>query len=87
MKEQGLVLDKLYSVMLHDYYDSYHSSIDCFKVLGSAHFNGVLIADLRKKLIFNLEDNKGSVIIPLENIKWMVPVIEEKKERAWLDDL
>lgn len=36
MKEQGLVLDKLYSVMLHDYYDSYHSSIDCFKVLGSA---------------------------------------------------
>ena len=56
-----------------------------------SHFKGFLIANVRSKLVFNLQNGEGSVIIPFENIKWMVPIKEkekkEEKERAWLDDL
>ena len=86
MKNSEMILDKLYSVQLHDYYDSRCS--DPIRVLGSSHFNGFLIANLRSKLVFNLQNGEGSVIIPFENIRWMVPLKEtEKKERTWLDDL
>ena len=83
--ESPLIANKLYSVMLYDgWRDKY---CDPFLVLGSAHFNGILIAHSLNKLVFNLENNKGSVIIPFENINWMVPIDEKKEERSWLDDL
>lgn len=71
-----MILDKLYSVQLYDYYDS-----RCYgpiRVLGSSHFNGLLIINLRGKLVFNLQNGEGSVIIPFENIRWMVPIKEEE---------
>ena len=75
-----LILDTLYSVQLYDYYDS--RCYDPIRVLGSSHFNGFLIANLRSKLVFNLQNGEGSVIIPFENIRWMVPIKEkEKKEK------
>ena len=83
--ESHLITNKLYSVMLYDGWE--HKCCDPFLVLGSTHFNGVLIAHSLDKLVFNLENNKGSVIIPFENINWMVPLPEEKVERDWLDDL
>ena len=84
--QNELICNKMYSVMLYDGWK--HKYCDPFLVLGSAHFNGVLIAHSLDKLVFNLEDSKGSVIIPFENINWMVPLPEEKKfERNWLDDL
>ena len=88
MKDNEMILDKLYSVQLYDYYDS--RCYDVFRVLDSSHFNGFLIANFRGQLIFNLQNGEGTVIIPIENIKWMVPIYEsekEKKEVAWLDDL
>lgn len=89
MQNGEMILDKLYSVQLYDYYETCY--LDVFRVLGSLHFNGFLIANVRSKLVFNLQNGEGSVIIPFENIKWMVPVKEkekkEKKEKAWLDDL
>lgn len=88
IENQSLITDKLYSVKLYDYYFHNNKSIDCFKVLGCTHFNGTLIAHSHGKLVFNLEDNKGSAIIPFENIKWMVPLYKKKEEgRTWLDDL
>ena len=84
-----MILDKLYSVQLYDYYET--CCLDVFRVLGSSHFNGFLIANVGSKLVFNLQNGEGSVIIPFENIKWMVPIKEkekkEEKERTWLDDL
>ena len=74
-----MILDKLYSVQLYDYYET--RCLDVFRVLGSSHFNGFLIANVGSKLIFNLQNGEGSVIIPFENIKWMVPIKgKEKKE-------
>ena len=80
-KNNEMILDKLYSVQLYDYYDS--RCYDQIRVLGSSHFNGFLIANLRSKLVFNLQNGEGSVIIPFENIRWMVPIKEkeEKEER------
>ena len=81
-----LILNKLYSVQLYDYYNTHYC--DPIRVLGSSHFNGFLIVNLRSKLVFNLQNGEGSVIIPFENIKWMVPLPAEKKaEGSWLDDL
>lgn len=78
MKNSEMILDKLYSVQLYDYYSS--RCCDAFMVLGSSHFNGFLIANIRSRLVFNLQNGEGSVIIPFENIRWMVP-IKEKEER------
>ena len=75
-----LILDTLYSVQLYDYYDS--RCYDPIRVLGSSHFNGFLIANLRSKLVFNLQNEEGSVIIPFENIKWMVPIREKEKKEV-----
>ena len=80
MKNSEMILDKLYSVQLYDYYDSH--CYDPIRVLGSSHFNGFLIANLRSKLVFNLQNGEGSVIIPFENIKWMVPIKEKEKKEV-----
>ena len=76
-----LICDKMYSVMLHDGWR--HRYCDPFLVLGSAHFNGTLIIHTQGKLVFNLQNGEGSVIIPFENIKWMVPIKEKKKEEEY----
>ena len=78
-----LILDTLYSVQLYDYYDS--RCYDPIRVLGSSHFNGFLIANVRSRLVFNLQNGEGSVIIPFENIRWMVPIKEKenKEEYNW----
>ena len=78
MKNSEMILDKLYSVQLYDYYET--RCLDVFRVLGSSLFNGFLIANVRSKLVFNLQNGEGSVIIPFENIKWMVPIKEKEKE-------
>ena len=59
---------------------------------GKYYFIGRLVIHLNDKLIFHLKDNKGSVILPFENIKWMVPTtkvgvkVENKKEDySWED--
>ena len=88
MGNSEMVLNKLYSVQLYDYYDT--RCYDPIRVLGSSHFDGFLIANFKSKLVFNLQNEEGSVIIPFENIRWMVPLKKtetEKKERTWLDDL
>ena len=87
MQKGEMILDKLYSVQLYDYYDT--RCYDPIRVLGSSHFNGFLIANLRSKLVFNLQNEEGSVIIPFENIKWMVPFYKpEKKEQLnWRDHI
>ena len=78
MKNSEMILDKLYSVQLYDYYET--RCYDAFRVLGSSHFNGFLIANIRSRLVFNLQNGEGSVIIPFENIRWMVPIKEEESE-------
>ena len=73
--------NKTYSVMLHQGWSNKYC--DTISVLGSAHFNGILITIQYGNLVFELENNKGLVIIPFENIKWMVPIKEkEKKEEC-----
>ena len=87
-KEHGLVEDIWYSVMLKDDYDFryYHFPV---KVEGKFYFVGKLIVHVGNQLVFTLEDNKGSVILPFNFIHWMVPLYKkkEKKEGDWLDDL
>ena len=53
----------------------------CIRVLGKFHFTGRLVAHLSRKLVFNLKDNQGSVIIPFENVEWMVPTMLKKVEK------
>lgn len=79
--DSGLILDKMYSVMLHDGWK--HRYCDPFLVLGSAHFDGTLIIHTQGKLVFNLQNGEGSVIIPFENIKWMVPIKEKEREEEY----
>ena len=76
MKDNEMILDKLYSVQLYDYLEINY--LDAFRVLGSSRFNGFLIVNVLGKLVFNLQNGEGTVIIPLENIKWMVPIKEEE---------
>ena len=66
--------NKIYSVMLHQGWK--HNNCDPITVLGLSHFNGTLIIVQENKLVFELENDKGLVIIPFENIKWMVPLQE-----------
>lgn len=68
--------------------DGYYSSrCDIIKVMGKYHFIGRLVVHLNNKLVFNLNNEDGSVIIPFENIKWMIPFYKpEKKEQLdWRD--
>jgi hypothetical protein len=73
--------NKTYSVMLRQGWSNKYC--DPFLVLGSAHFNGTLMIIQYGNLIFELENDKGLVIIPLENIKWMVPIKETKREEEY----
>lgn len=64
----------------------------CIRVFGKFHFTGRLVVQLSRKLVFNLKDNQGSVIIPFDNVEWMVPTtkvevkVENKKEDySWED--
>ena len=76
-----LICNKMYSVMLHQGWS--HRYCDPFSVLGSAHFNGTLIIHMQGKLVFNLQNGEGSVIIPFENIKWMVPIKERERKEEY----
>ena len=78
MQKGEMILDKLYSVQLYDYHET--QCHEPFRVLGSSHFNGYLVANVRSKLVFNLQNEEGSVIIPFENIKWMIPIKEKEKK-------
>ena len=64
MRKSEMILDKLYSVQLYDYYETCH--LDVFRVLDSSHFNGFLIANVRSKLVFNLQNG--------EHHRWWYPV-------------
>ena len=83
-KEQGLVEDIWYSVMLKGDYDFryYYPPV---KVEGKFHFVGKLIVHVGNQLVFTLEDNKGSVVLPFNFIHWMVPLYkpEKKEEYNW----
>ena len=76
MRKSEMILDKLYSVQLYDYLEINY--LDVFRVLASSRFNGFLIVNVLGKLVFNLQNGEGTVIIPIENIKWMVPIKEEE---------
>ncbi len=75
-KEDRLIEDRWYLVRLEDDYCSLR--YEPIRVMGKYQFIGRLIVHLNGKLIFNLKDNKGSVILPFENIKWMVPYYDDK---------
>ena len=81
--EDRLIEDRWYHVGLE--YDPYRKTV--LKVEGKYHFVGRLVVHLDNKIIFNLKDNKGSVILPFENIKWMVPLYikEEEEDCPWED--
>ena len=76
MRKSEMILDKLYSVQLYDYLEINY--LDVFRVLDSSRFNGFLIVNVLGKLVFNLQNGEGTVIIPVENIKWMAPIKEEE---------
>ena len=79
-RENGLVEDIWYIVQLQDD-DFYSSSYPPIKVEGKFHFIGKLIVHLNNKVVFNLQDGKGSVVLPFDFIKWMIPLYNpEKKE-------
>lgn len=76
-RENGLVEDIWYTVQLQD--DGFYSyPYPPIKVEGKFRFIGKLVVHLRSKVVFNLKDGKGSVILPFENIKWMVPIYDAK---------
>ena len=84
-KEDRLIENRWYRVRLGEDYCSLR--YEPIRVMGKYQFIGRLIVHLNGKLIFNLKDNKGSVILPFENIKWMVPYYDNKiKEEACQED-
>ena len=90
-REHGLIEDIWYSVQLRDDYGFRHS-YPPVKVEGKFHFVGKLIVHVGNQLIFNLQDDKGSVVLPFGLIEWMVPYYKKeepkkREERSWLDDL
>ena len=79
-KEHGLVEDIWYYVMLKDNYDFIYN-YPPLKVEGKFYFVGKLIVHIGGKLVFNLEDNKGSVILPFSFIDWLVPLYKKKEKK------
>lgn len=78
-RENGLVEDIWYIVQLQD--DGFYSSpYPPIKVEGKYNFTGKLIVHVGNQLVFNLKDGKGSVVLPFDFIKWMIPVYEPGKE-------
>lgn len=78
--EDRLIEDRWYRVRLGDDYCS--SRYEPIKVMGKYSFIGRLVVHLNDKLIFNLENDEGSVILPFENIKTMVPYYDPIKEKT-----
>ena len=78
--ENKLVEDRWYRVQLED--DLCSSRYLPIRVMGKYHFDGHLIIHINGKLIFNLENDEGSVILPFENIKTMVPYYDPIKEKT-----
>lgn len=78
--ENKLVEDRWYRVQLED--DLCSSRYLPTRVMGKYHFIGYLIIHVNGKLIFNLEGGEGSVILPFENIKTMVPYYDPIKEKT-----
>ena len=78
--ENKLVEDRWYRVQLED--DLRSSNYLPILVMGKYHFIGYLIVHINGKLIFNLKDNEGSVILPFENIQSMVPYYNPIKEKT-----
>lgn len=70
-KEDRLVEDKWYHVHLE--YDPYRER-DIIKVNGKHHFIGRLVVHIGNKLVFNLNNEDGSVVIPFDSVRWMVPL-------------
>ena len=79
--ENGLIKDRWYRVQLEDDLCSFRYLFP-IRVMGKYHFIGYLINHINGKLIFNLKDNEGSVILPFENIQSMVPYYDPIKEKT-----
>ena len=75
--EDRLIEDVWYHVCLDD--NPYRR--ERIKVEGKFHFIGKLIVHIGNQVVFNLQDGKGSVVLPFDFIKWMVPVYEKEKEK------
>lgn len=78
--ENKLVEDRWYRIQLED--DLCSSRYLPIRVMGKYHFIGYLVIHINGKLIFNLEGNEGSVILPFENIQSMVPYYDPIKEKT-----
>ena len=78
--ENKLVEDRWYRIQLED--DLRSSRYLPIRVMGKYHFIGYLIVHINGKLIFNLEGDEGSVILPFENIQSMVPYYNPIKEKT-----
>ena len=81
-QENRLIEDIWYYVKIREEYH-YRPPI---KVEDKFYFVGKLIVHVGNQLIFNLQDDKGSVVLPFELVEWMVPFYKNP-ERSWLDDL
>lgn len=75
-KEDRLIEGIWYCIQLEDNFHSY----PLIKVEDKYHFIGKLIVHLGHRVIFNLKDGKGSVVLPFDCIKWMVPLYNPEKE-------
>ena len=78
--ENKLIEDRWYRIQLED--DLRSSRYLPIRVMGKYHFIGYLIVHINGKLIFNLEGDEGSVILPFENIQSMVPYYNPIKEKT-----
>ena len=79
--ENKLIKDRWYRVQLEDD-PCFSRDLFPIRVMGKYHFIGYLINHINGKLIFNLKDDKGSVILPFENIQSMVPYYDPIKEKT-----
>ena len=78
--ENKLIEDRWYRIQLED--DLRSSRYLPIRVMGKYHFIGYLVIHINGKLIFNLEGDEGSVILPFENIQSMVPYYNPIKEKT-----
>ena len=82
-RENGLVEDIWYIVQLQDDI-SYSSPYPPVKVEGKFRFIGKLIVHVGNTVVFNLQDGKGSVVLPFDFIKWMVPLYKPEKKEEYI---
>lgn len=78
-RELDLIENIWYTVQLHD--DGFYSCpYPPVKVEGKFGFIGKLITVLDGRVIFKLQGRKGSVVLPFNFIKWIVPLYKKKEE-------